>query len=173
MSSADNLCKQFGPRSGTVTTKCWAWSGSKLFDTLMVFLKVIFRKSWFLKKISRRQKSLKNFQGGQELDGVKTSQWISLGAIICWHSIFFFKKKIKCLVCSYNQEHFRSLAIWLHIHFARDPKFSQGSHRLEKYLNIQDCLEKSLKIKFALKSTWKTLKGLEKSLIFAIYRRIQ
>ena len=24
---------------------------------------------------------------------------------------------------------------------------SQGSHRLEKYLNIQDCLEKSLKIK--------------------------
>ena len=30
---------------------------------------------------------------------------------------------------------------------------SQGSHWLEKYLNIQDCLEKSLKIKFALKST--------------------
>ena len=29
----------------------------------------------------------------------------------------------------------------------------QGSHMLEKYLNIQDCLEKSLKIKFALKST--------------------
>ena len=29
----------------------------------------------------------------------------------------------------------------------------QGSPRLEKYLNIQDCIEKSLKIKFALKST--------------------
>ena len=29
----------------------------------------------------------------------------------------------------------------------------QGSHRLEKYLNIQDCLEKSLKIKLALRST--------------------
>ena len=29
-------------------------------------------------------------------------------------------------------------------------KVKQGSHRLEKYLNIQDCLEKSLKIKFAL-----------------------
>ena len=29
----------------------------------------------------------------------------------------------------------------------------QGSHRLEQYLNIQDCIEKSLKIKFALKST--------------------
>ena len=29
----------------------------------------------------------------------------------------------------------------------------QGLHRLEKYLNIQDCLEKTLKIEFALKST--------------------
>ena len=29
----------------------------------------------------------------------------------------------------------------------------QGLYRLEKYLNIQDCLEKSLKIKSALKST--------------------
>ena len=45
----------------------------------------------------------------------------------------------------------------------------QGSHRLEKYLNIQDCLEKSLKIKFALKSTGKH----SKSLNFTIYRRIQ
>ena len=49
----------------------------------------------------------------------------------------------------------------------------QGSQWLEKYLNIQDCLEKSLKIKFALKSTGKILKGLEKSLNFTIYRRIQ
>ena len=49
----------------------------------------------------------------------------------------------------------------------------QVSRRLEKYLNIQDCLEKSLKIKFALKSTWKTLKGLEKSLNFTIYSGIQ
>ena len=32
-------------------------------------------------------------------------------------------------------------------------KVGQGSHRLEKYLNIQDCLEKFLKIKFASKST--------------------
>ena len=49
----------------------------------------------------------------------------------------------------------------------------QGSHRLEKYLNIQDCLEKSLKMKFALKSTWKTLNGIEKSLNFTICKRIQ
>ena len=40
--SADNLCKQFETRSGP--TKCRAWSGSKLFDTLMVFLKEFFKK---------------------------------------------------------------------------------------------------------------------------------
>ena len=34
-----------------------------------------------------------------------------------------------------------------------DTVLIQGSQRLEKYLNIQDCLEKTLKIKFALKST--------------------
>ena len=33
------------------------------------------------------------------------------------------------------------------------PHYVQGSHRHEKYLYIQECLEKSLKIKFALKST--------------------
>ena len=49
----------------------------------------------------------------------------------------------------------------------------QGLHRLEKYLNIQDCLAKSLKIKFALKSTLKTLKGLEKSLNYTVRKRIQ
>ena len=38
----------------------------------------------------------------------------------------------------------------------------QGLHRLEKYLNLKGFLEKSLKIKFALKSTGKFLKGLEK-----------
>ena len=38
---------------------------------------------------------------------------------------------------------------------------------------MQDCLEKSLKIKFALKSIGKIFKVLEKSLNFSIYRRIQ
>ena len=41
---------------------------------------------------------------------------------------------------------------------------SQGSHKLEKYLNIECFLEEYLKIKSALKSTGKSLKGLEKSL---------
>ena len=40
--SADNLCKQFGPRSGP--TECWSFAGTKLFDTLIVFLKEFFEK---------------------------------------------------------------------------------------------------------------------------------
>ena len=42
---------------------------------------------------------------------------------------------------------------------------------LEKYLNIQDCLDKSLKIKYALKSTGKSHEGLEKSLNLSIFCR--
>ena len=48
----------------------------------------------------------------------------------------------------------------------------QGSHRLEKHLNIQGCLVKCLKIQSALKSTGKSLKGLENSLSFTIFCRI-
>ena len=40
----------------------------------------------------------------------------------------------------------------------------QGSHRLEKFLNLEGFLEKSLKNISALKSTGKSLKSLEKSL---------
>ena len=39
----------------------------------------------------------------------------------------------------------------------------QDSYRLEKYLNLEGFLEKSLKIKPALKSTEKSLKSFEKS----------
>ena len=46
-----------------------------------------------------------------------------------------------------------------------------GSHRLEKYLNLEGFLEKSLKIKSALESTGKSLKGLEKSLNSSIFCR--
>ena len=46
MTSADNLCKQLGPRSGP---KCRAISESKLFGTPMVFLKEFFEKVDFEK----------------------------------------------------------------------------------------------------------------------------
>ena len=47
----------------------------------------------------------------------------------------------------------------------------QGSHRLEKYLNLEGFLEKSLKIKSALKSTGQSLKSLEKYLNSTIFCR--
>ena len=47
VSSDDNFCKQFGSRSGP--TECRARSGSKLFDTLMVFLKEFLREVDFEK----------------------------------------------------------------------------------------------------------------------------
>ena len=47
----------------------------------------------------------------------------------------------------------------------------QGSHRLEKYLNLEGFLAKSLKNKSALKSAGKSLKGLEKSLNSSIFCR--
>ena len=40
--TANILCKQFGTRSGL--TKCRAWYGSKLLDTLMIFKKNCFEK---------------------------------------------------------------------------------------------------------------------------------
>ena len=50
--------------------------------------------------------------------------------------------------------------------------YGQGSHRLEKYLSLEDFLEKSLKIKSALKNTGKSLKSLEKSFNSVISCRI-
>ena len=47
----------------------------------------------------------------------------------------------------------------------------QGSHRFEKTLNLEGFLEKFLKIKYALKSTGKSCKGLEKSLNSSILCR--
>ena len=62
--SADNLCRLFGPRSGP--TKCRAKSGSKLFDTLSVFLKEFFEKVDFEKNWPTT-KSMQNSPEGKEL----------------------------------------------------------------------------------------------------------
>ena len=48
---------------------------------------------------------------------------------------------------------------------------NQGSHMLEKCLNLEGFLEESLKNKSALKSTGKSLKSLEKSLNFSFFCR--
>ena len=54
VSSADNLCKQFGPRPGP--TSCRARPGSKLFDTLMV-LKTLSGPERILEKVDFEKKS--------------------------------------------------------------------------------------------------------------------
>ena len=61
LSAADNLCKQFGPRSGQ--TFCRAWSGSKLFDTDDTddIPERLFWKKKIILKIHRWQKSMQNY----------------------------------------------------------------------------------------------------------------
>ena len=55
MSSAVNHDKQFGPEPGP--TKGQAWIGSKLIDTLMVFLKEFFSKKLILVKSADNKKA--------------------------------------------------------------------------------------------------------------------
>ena len=55
VSSADNLCKQFGSRSGP--TKRRSWSGSKQFDTVGNFEKSLIIGKNTTTKISIRQKA--------------------------------------------------------------------------------------------------------------------
>ena len=55
MSFADNLCKQFGPRSGPTESR--ACSGSNVFATLMVFLKEFFKNVNFHKKSADDKKA--------------------------------------------------------------------------------------------------------------------
>ena len=70
---------------------------------------------------------------------------------------------------SFLQATRKSIISWMGSKFGRiRPGFL---HRLEKYLNLEGFLEKSLKIKSALKSTGKSLKSLEKSLNFTIICR--
>ena len=79
--SADNICKQFGPRSSL--TKHQAWSGWILFDTPMVSLKEFFEKG------QQTTKSMKNFQGGQ---GINNNMYIperTRALNIGTHCIFF------------------------------------------------------------------------------------
>ena len=64
VSSADNFGKQFGPRSGPTNRR--AWSGSKLFDILMVFLKEFFQKVNFEK----------NQQTTKKHEKLPSRQWV-------------------------------------------------------------------------------------------------
>ena len=68
---------------------------------------------------------------------------------------FFVKFHIGKILESRHDLYDIVLLLHCQIPMAMDPKYSQCSHRLEKYLNLEDFLEKSLRIKSVLKSTGK------------------
>ena len=79
MSSADNFCKQFGPRPGQI--KHLARSGSKLFDTLIVFLKEFFEKVDFEKNHQAKK-------AGKFPQGAKSSWFLKFTSL---------KRKVRCV----------------------------------------------------------------------------
>ena len=60
--TADNFCKQFGPSSGLPEHR--TWSESKLFDTLVVFLKEFFEKKNDFEKNQQTTKKVQKFSQG-------------------------------------------------------------------------------------------------------------
>ena len=75
----DNLRKQFGHRSGP--TKCWARSVSKLFDTMMLILNIVFEKVNFKKKYQQIIKYLQNTQHAKS------------------YQLFFLRVTLQSLLC--------------------------------------------------------------------------
>ena len=69
VSSADNLCKQVGARSGP--TQCRGWSGSKLFDTWW-YSRKNFSKTLILNKEQQMTKKHEKLFGRQR---VKVEDW--------------------------------------------------------------------------------------------------
>ena len=82
VSAADNLCKQFGPRSGL--TNCQAGSRSKLFDTLMVFLKEFFKKVDFFKKKKKTTKKHAKLPCRQSVNSLLASDDLSSADNLCY-----------------------------------------------------------------------------------------
>ena len=78
--SADNLCKQFGPRSDP--TNCCPQSGSNLFDTQMVFLEAFLEKSDFKENQQTiNRKKHEKFPRGQRVKNIKMSLKVSKKSI--------------------------------------------------------------------------------------------
>ena len=155
---------------------CLSWSGSKLFAKVLLVLHVAKKE----KKDVKIYPTYVPFR-------FPVSQWfnfiIYLDSSFRWRGVdsdYLASSKWSVHSCIYvysysclnrlsneQKSMFKSgdsYAVWTWVW--------QGSHRLEKYLNIQDCLEKSLKIKLALKSTWKHSRPW-KVLEFTICKRIQ
>ena len=79
--SADNFGKQFGPWSGPTIRQ--AWSGSKLFDILKVFLKEFLRKINFEK----------NQQTTKKHEKLPSMQWVQVQRNFHWRTWQFLLPK--------------------------------------------------------------------------------
>ena len=64
-------------------------------------------------------------------------------------------------ICQINFNFSKSIELSLFQTFGNHLFVTQNSHRLEKYLNLEGYLEKSLKIKSDMKKTWKHSKALK------------
>ena len=76
---------------------------------------------------------------------------------------FELKSSSESLFCVCTQQRLWQDCIDVQACLKRYCLHMKGLHRLEKYLNLEGFLKKSLKFKSALKSTGKLLKSLEKS----------
>ena len=149
MLSDNNLCKQFGPRSGP--TKCRALSGPKLLGTLMLFLKEFFEKL-ILKKKKKKQTPAHNTKAwkiNQLTESIDIVPWnvfivltfffqgyiegLTLMLMYCWIYEMRWVKEIKCKAC------------WAFYHFFTTSLINNTGTNVRLYLsnNIEVTLNSS------------------------------
>ena len=88
MSFADNFCKQFGTRPGP--TERQAWSGSKLFDTLIVFLKESLVKN----NLEKQKKTIEDYKGIEKTKTHRAYPQIDLALLRICHMLPLICKSI-------------------------------------------------------------------------------
>ena len=87
-----------------------------------------------------------------------------MGIVSFLHALFTETMKVHVVEFVFKKAYGETFVVERH---------NKGFTRLEKYLNFEGLLEKSLKIKSALKSAGKLLRVLEKSLNCTIFCRTQ
>ena len=134
MSSAGNLCKQFGSKSGP--TFCRTWFRSKLFDTLR-----LFRKGWFEKqKNQQTTKSMQNYTAWKKFESstVITYSW----HLTKWKNQLKFVHASGCLFCFCFNLYKPSVLLMGHRQTAQNQTRRRRSRRLVRFSTV--CSQKVL-----------------------------
>ena len=119
-SSADNLCKPFGPRPGPTIHR--VWSGPKLFDTLVVFLK---KK---IEKVSTRR-NMQNLPACKVLAPFTATQPLHHFADYVLYASKQFRYRLNCSI--------RSSLFWIHtVWFARGASKAKQTNRIESWMAL-------------------------------------